>query len=141
MKSTAKLLLVTVTAAAAGMFASTAVLAESPASVVRYGENASMPEQGNFVSTKSRAEVRAEAIAATRAGSNARSDGELERQLTAGFKSEKTRAQVVAETREARRLGLMDHRYESEPVVATAEQLRLIAQAGERANADRVAGR
>jgi Domain of unknown function (DUF4148) len=138
MKSNIKLMLATITAATAGLFASPAVLAES---MVRYGENAGMPEQGNFVSTKSRAEVRAEAIAATRAGTTARSDGEIERELTAGFQSEKTRAQVVAETREARRLGLMDYRYESEPVVATAEQLRLIAQAGERANAERMAGR
>jgi hypothetical protein len=138
MKSTVKLMLVTITAAAAGMLASPAALAES---MVRYGENAGMPEQGNFVSTKSRAEVRAEAIAATRSGATARSDGEIERELTAGFKSEKTRAQVVAETREARRLGLMEYRYESEPVVATAEQLRLIAQAGERANAERMAVR
>lgn len=140
MKSTAKLMLATITAAAAVVFASPVALAQSSPALVQYGENASMPAQGNFVSTKSRAEVRAEAIAAG-VGSRAGGDGELERQLTAGFKSEKTRVQVAAETREARRLGLMENRYEAEPVMATAEQQRLIAQAGERANAQRVAGR
>jgi hypothetical protein len=47
--------------------------------------------------------------------------------------SSKTRAQVVAETREARRLGLLENRGEAGPVLATPEQEHQIQMAGLRA--------
>jgi hypothetical protein len=50
----------------------------------------------------------------------------------------KTRAQVVAETREAARLGLLQHREEG-PIASTAEQESLIRRAGLRAIAIDVA--
>ena len=91
------------------------------------------PIEGNevfsFTSTASRAEVRAEAVAAREA--NLIAHGEiLPVQKTEGVG--KTRAQVVAETAEARRLGLLHIGEEMKFATPTqAEQIRL---AGLRAN-------
>jgi Domain of unknown function (DUF4148) len=132
MKSATPLMLATLAVASIGAFV-------SPAALANGGEHATMPDYSTFVSTKTRAEVRAEAIAARQAGLIAYDDRGLPPDLER-FVSTKTRAQVIAELRETQRLGLMPARGEaSEPVVPTAEQLRLIAEAGERAAAGRVA--
>lgn len=79
-----------------------------------------------------RAEVRAEAIAARDAGLIPRGEASVEPFLprtAAALAQGKTRAQVRAETAEARRLGLMAHRGESsdwtEITPAQAEQIRV----------------
>jgi hypothetical protein len=114
-------------------------IAARKAGLIAVGERTLAPELDRFVSTKTRAEVRAEAIAARRAGLIAYGERSLAQDLDR-FASTKTRAQVIAELREAQRLGLLPSRGEaSEPIVPTAEQLRLIAEAGERAAAGRVA--
>jgi hypothetical protein len=132
MKPSTPLMLATLAVASIGAFA-------SPAALARDGEHASMPDHSTFVSTKTRAEVRAEAIAARQAGLIAYGDRALTPEFDR-FVSTKTRAQVTAELREAMRLGVLPSRGEaSEPLVPTPEQLRLIAEAGERAAAQRVA--
>ncbi len=80
-------------------------------------------------STLSRAEVRADLATALAAG--AITQGELGH-AWAPRVSERSRAEVVAELVEARRLGLTRVTEAGAPV-ATAEQLRLIHRAGERA--------
>jgi hypothetical protein len=55
--------------------------------------------------------------------------------MPAAFVATKSRAQVVAELREARRLGLVGHGEVGAPS-ATPEQLRMIAGAGLRARGD-----
>ena len=146
MKSATSLMLGTLAIALTGTLASPSVLAGSGkhASMPEhraftYGENASMPDYSNFVSTKTRAEVRAEAIAARLAG--VFTYGENASMLDhSSFVSTKTRAEVVAELREARRLGLLPSRGDAtEPLLPTPEQSRLIAEAGQRAAADRIA--
>jgi hypothetical protein len=132
MKTATLVMLATLVVAAIGAFA-------SPAALARGGEHASIPDYSTFVSTKTHAEVRAEAIAAREAGLISYGDRALPPDLER-FASTKTRAQVVAELREAQRLGVLPSRGEaSAPVVPTVEQLRLIAEAGERAAAPRVA--
>jgi Domain of unknown function (DUF4148) len=83
-------------------------------------------------STLTRAEVRAQAIAARDAGLIPRGEASVEPLLprtATALAQGKTRAQVRAETAEARRLGLMAHRGESSDVVeitpAQAEQIRV----------------
>ncbi len=146
MKSATPLMLGTLVIALAGVLASPSALAGSGKhaslpgpSTFTYGENASMPDYSSFVSTTSRADVRAEAIAARRAsvftyGENASMPD------PSSFVSTKTRAEVVAELREAQRLGLLPSRGDAaEPLLPTPEQLRLIGEAGQRAAADRIA--
>ncbi len=91
-----------------------------------------------FVSTLSRAEVRAEAQRARLAGEIAQGDQTLaleQRSRPSGL----TRAQVVAELREAVRLGVIGHG--DELIMATPQQQSLIRMAGERALAMQVAAR
>lgn len=56
-------------------------------------------------STTTRAEVRAELLAALRAGTVAHTTQELERHQQTPFQATRTRAEVAAEAREANRLG------------------------------------
>jgi hypothetical protein len=73
-------------------------------------------------------------LAAQRAGEITYGEGAAERALFANFKSTLPRAQVRAETLEARRLGLLDHRGDaSEPIVITPAQAKQIRMAGLRA--------
>lgn len=133
MKSAYKFMFTTLTVAALGAFVSPSVLAN-------VAEYATLPER-EFVSTKTRAEVRDETIAARRAGLIAYGERPVAPELDT-FVASKTRAQVVAELRETQRLGLMPRNSEAgEPVSITPEQQRLIAQAGERAAAGQVAAR
>ena len=95
-----------------------------------------------FVSQKSRAEVRAELQQAVAGHRFARTDVQEQRLEVGGFASTKSRAQVVAETRETARLGLMLRNDMDYPHAApSAEQQRLIAQAGERAVRTQIASR
>lgn len=87
-------------------------------------------EKQQFVSTKSRAEVAADAKAALAAGQIPQ--GEFVYVAEAPV-SQKTRAQVIAETREAARLGLLASRGEAGPVQPTAAQEAQIKLAGLRA--------
>jgi|LNFM01.1.fsa_nt_gb hypothetical protein len=80
-------------------------------------------------STLTRAEVRADLVAAIAAGAIAQ--GELGH-VWSPRASERSRAEVVAELIEAQRLGLTRVTEAGAPV-ATAEQLQLIRRAGERA--------
>lgn len=82
------------------------------------------------VSTLTRAEVQAQAIAARDAGQLGNQESP---DLVIAAGTPKTRAQVVAETREAQRLGLLNQSETDFPKVATAEQNELIRQAGLRA--------
>ena len=88
-------------------------------------------EKDHFISSKSRAEVKADLKVAKEKGELPRF-GELGVQFV-DPPSTKTRAQVVAETREAGRLGLLSQYGEGEHKVATPEQERQIRLAGERA--------
>lgn len=112
------------------------------ATVATASEVTSAPEIENFVATKSRAEVRAGAMDAARHGQIARNDMDVERIASQGFQALKTRVQVVAETREAARLGLIHgNNQELSAPVATPEQLRQIAEAGQRAQGTTLAAR
>jgi hypothetical protein len=86
-------------------------------------------EKQVFVSTKSRAEVAADAQQALALGQTSR--GEIV--YVESTPSVKTRTQVVAETKEAGRLGLLASRGEAGPAQPTAEQEQLIRVAGLRA--------
>lgn len=86
--------------------------------------------QANFVSTKTRAEVRTELVAARAAGLIRYGEAAQEPVLVTG--SSVSRAQVAAEAREAMRLGLFAS-HGDQTVVPTAEQLERIRQAGLRA--------
>ncbi len=77
-----------------------------------------------------RAEVRAQAIAARDAGQLPDTDI-VAFNVPAGF--EKTRAQVLAELNEAQRLGLVNVADGEYPVIATAQQAEQVRQAGLRA--------
>jgi hypothetical protein len=78
-------------------------------------------------STASRAEVRAEAATALRAGEIERGEASVER---SAFVASKTRAQVAAEAREALRLGVIGHGEGPAPVPSAqqAESIRLAGQ-------------
>lgn len=82
------------------------------------------------VSTLTRADVQAQAIAARDAGQLGNQESP---DLVIAAGTPKTRAQVVAETAEAQRLGLLNLSETDFPKVATAEQNELIRQAGLRA--------
>lgn len=82
------------------------------------------------VSTLTRAEVQAQAIAARDAGHFDHMDTQP---LIVPTGIAKTRAQVVAETAEAQRLGLLNVSDTDYPKIATAEQAELVRQAGLRA--------
>lgn len=86
-------------------------------------------EKQVFVSTKSRAEVNADAKQALVAGQTSRG----ETVYVENTPSVKSRAQVIAETREAARLGLLASRGEAGPIQPTAEQEQQIRLAGLRA--------
>jgi hypothetical protein len=98
------------------------------------------PEIDNFVSTKSRAEVRAETLVAIDRGQIARNDADATRLAFADFAPSKTRIQVLAEAAEARRLGLIPTGDGQSPI-ATPEQLEQIRLAGLRTRAPVVAQR
>jgi hypothetical protein len=90
----------------------------------------------DFVSTVTRAEVHEAAIAARHAGRIV----EGERNVVAESPAPaKTRAQVIAETREAQRLGLLRQREKN--AFPSAAQLEQIRQAGLRAADGAVAAR
>jgi Domain of unknown function (DUF4148) len=94
-------------------------------------------QPSSIQSTKSRADVKAELAAAQRDGTlETRNYGEASAAPKAA--STLSRAQVVAETREALRLGLLD-RYDGYAPEPTAAQLEQIRQAGMRAVSDNVA--
>ena len=82
-------------------------------------------------STKDRAEVRAELEAARRDGTQPRSEDSYTVKAASGG-SAVTRAQVMAEAREAMRLGLIPF-HDAGPRQATAAELEQIRQAGLRA--------
>lgn len=90
------------------------------------------PEIENFVSSKSRAEVRAQTLGAIQAGFVVRNEADYQRLTLDTRPSTLTRAQVVAEAVEARRLGLIAYGERSAPM-ATPEQLDRIRMAGLRA--------
>lgn len=132
MKTSSSLFLSTIVVAIAG-FGSAATFAQ---------EVATSPEISNFVSQKTRAEVRAELLQAVAEHRIARNDDDDQRLAFAGFVSTKSRAQVAAETREAARLGLISRNYTDYPFATpTAEQQRLVEQAGERARNTQFASR
>jgi len=99
------------------------------------GESAGTDALTGFRSTLSREQVRAELRQAQREGRIASGDTAFERMWFEQLQrpSTVTRAQVRAELFEARRLGLLDRRYETEPLQATPEQAERIRQAGLRA--------
>lgn len=107
-----------------------ALLAASAAPALASELNSFDLEPIKFHSTKSRAEVLAELKLAQAAGQI--SFGEAGMPFVAGA-SIKTRAQVVAETREAARLGLLNPNGEAGSLVATAAQEEQIRLAGLRA--------
>jgi hypothetical protein len=132
MKTSANLFVSTLVVAIVG-FASAAAFAQ---------EVTTAPEIGNFVSQKTRAEVRVELLQAVAEHRIAHNEAQEQRLQTVGFVSTKSRAQVVAETREASRLGLISRNDADYPMATpTAEQLRLVTQAGERARSTQVASR
>jgi len=87
-------------------------------------------EKEHFITSRTRADVQAELRQAQKAGELP--VGEIGVRFV-DTPSHKTRAQVVAETLEARRLGLLENRGELGPVLATPEQERQIELAGLRA--------
>ncbi len=124
MNTSAKIFLSTITIAIVGAFSMPGVAQEITAT----------PEIDNAVSTKTHAQVRAELEQAIADKTLIRTEADEQRLAFAGFKSTKSRAQVAAETREAMRLGLIPHNESAYADYApTAEQLRLIAEAGQRA--------
>jgi len=110
-------------AASAALFSATGAIAQ---------EATPAPEIEHFKSSKTRAEVVAETVAASQAGLIARNDADVQRIAGMGFQPYKSRTQVAAETLEAKRLGLIAYGEMSMPV-ATPAQLESIRVAGERA--------
>ena len=95
------------------------------------GEGAYPPEPEGVSTVITRAQVVAELREAQRLGLV--TVGEDPYAVITQRASTKTRAEVVAELREAQRLDLVDVGGEGDAPVATAEQERLIAEAGLRA--------
>lgn len=120
--------------------AAVALLSAGASFAQSYGDGEGFRERADFLAwkgTKTRAEVRAELLAAQRAGEIAYGEVGIDRALFANVKSEKSRAQVRAETLEARRLGLLDtYADRGEPIAITPAQAELIRQAGLRAVAN-----
>lgn len=100
-------------------------------------QEASVDGFDRVVSSASRDAVRADAVAALRAGTLDR--GEATRDRTA-FVSAKSRAQVAAEATEALRLGVVGYGEGPAPVVTTA-QAESIRTAGLAAQTEQVAAR
>lgn len=90
------------------------------------------PEIDGFVSTLTRAEVRAATAADAAAGRIARHDADEQRLAFQPATSMLGRAQVAAEAAAARRLGLVAQGEQATPV-ATPEQAERIRLAGQRA--------
>lgn len=124
------------------LVAATAGVALLGAAGARAQEATPAPEIDAFKAGKSRAEVRAETVAAAQAGLIARNDADMQRLATAGFQASKPRANVQAETLAAARLGLTRYGEAGAPE-ATRAQLEAITLAGERAptSTSLVAGR
>jgi hypothetical protein len=116
-----------------------AALGLSMAHGVVYADPGDIDPTAGFVSTKSRAEVVAELVAARAAGQLRY--GEAASEPPARHAPTKSRAQVRAELREAQRLGLVGSRGDAEPSVPTAEQIERIRAAGARADAELIAKR
>ena len=132
MQSASKLFVSTVVLAMAG-FASAAAFAQ---------ENLPTQKTHPFFSQQTRAEVQADVLQAVAGHRFVRHVGAEHQLESAAFTSTKTRAQVIAETREAARLGLiLRNADEVRNAAPSAQQLRLIAQAGERAISTQVVGR
>ncbi len=133
MNTSAKIFLSTITIAIASAFSNPGFAQEITAT----------PEIDNAVSTKTRAQVRAELEQAIAEKRLIRTEADEQRLAFAGFQSTKSRAQVAAETREAMRLDLIPRNESAYAAYApTAEQLRLITEAGQRAAAAKqLAGR
>ncbi len=89
-----------------------------------------------YTSTVTRAEVRADAIEARKAGLIANGERSV---VVTEFGVPTTRAQVVAELREARRLGLVANG--EQLAVASEAQLQAIKSAGLRADSTTMAGK
>lgn len=89
-----------------------------------------------YTSTVTRAEVRADAIEARKAGLIANGERSV---VVPEFGVPTTRAQVVAELREARRLGLVANG--EQLAVASDAQLQAIKSAGLRADSTTMAGK
>lgn len=83
-----------------------------------------------LISSRSRAEVHADARAALRAGEIPRGEAST---VDPVFRSTKSRTQIAAETREASRLGLLTTRGEGGRRQPTQRDEELIRLAGERA--------
>jgi hypothetical protein len=120
MKSTIKLSLVALAAAVSGAVFTPAAQAQAP---VLSGEQLSAPDYSHLKSLRSRAEVRAEAVAANRARSTW--SGEYPASFASAdlFVSTKTRQQVATETLEAIRLGQVSYSGEHGPAVSSHEPL------------------
>ncbi len=119
-----------------GLLAATATLLglsalSTPALAGAYPEF--YPQQIAAPSTVTRAEVKAELLAARRDGSLVDGDGHFEvlARVDTGLGMGKTRAQVRAETLEAIRLGLIPHGEQN--IFPTVEQLEQVRLAGLRA--------
>lgn len=110
-------------------------LVAASASTAVFAEGASYEYPDNFKSAVTRAAVQADAAIAFKNGEMPVGEVNMVAQPLRGTVS---RAQVVAETREAQRLGLIGGG-EVTPV-ATAAQLQAIQMAGQRAVAPQVAG-
>lgn len=124
------------------LLAIAAVAALAGAAPAFAGEATAAPEIDGFTSQKSRAEVHAELLAARAAGQMARNEYERQQLAVAGSVSVKTRAQVAAETLAAKRLGLIpSNDFEYATLAPTAEQLRIVSEAGQRAIGVHVASR
>jgi Domain of unknown function (DUF4148) len=109
--------------------ASAAAFALSLAHGVALADPSDVDPRAGFVSTKTRAEVIAEAAAARAAVAVGEHAGEP----VAAFVATKSRAQVRAELREAQRLGFVGSRGDAQPRVPTREEAEQIRQAGLRA--------
>lgn len=103
MKSETKLMLSTLIVAAAGALTMTPVLAD--------GHHTERLNAQFAPSKLTRAEVRAEVIAAQRAGTLVRSEHDAVRALESSYKSVRSRTEVATEAREANRLGLLSPRW------------------------------
>jgi len=119
--------------------ASAAAFALSLAHGVALADPSDVDPRAGFVSTKTRAEVIAEAAAARAAGPVG--VGEHAGEPVAAFVPTKSRAQVRAELREAQRLGFVGSRGDAQPRVPTREEAEQIGQAGLRAASDVIAAR
>lgn len=124
----AKTLITAVVAVTAAMLASPAFALEGDTG-----------QSTTFNSTLSRAEVRAAFIEARNAGLITAGEHTVAVESLRPTGTMLTRAQVLAELREAKRIGAIG--YGDQPIIPTERQLSLIRMAGERAVAMAVAAR